>query len=201
MAIGWEVLSEEPQDGAASQPFARARAAWDRIHQSSEPSPLPESLLGQFPQNNGAGTRSFELPLDSRKFRKSNWDHKVMVSEVGPNGNVQPQAIYNWLQESVFDASAQAGWPTDRRLATGFITLQTQHDTEFISFPKIGDLIRISSRAIEVRRFRGTWFSESMRKLPNDELLIRDYSTGVYLDLTGRPATPPVEMMKDIHIG
>lgn len=200
--IGLEIEDcRATSEGQAQQSISRARSVWNRIsRQNREKVSVPSSFLVDFPQDGGLLPRPFDLPADSSRFRSYGWDHRVMVSEVGPSGRVHPQAVYDWLQESVFDASEQAGWPTERRMAVNFVTFQTRHDTEFLAFPEIGDSIRITSRAIEVRRLRGTWFHE-VHRLPKNELLLRDYSTGVYLDLDGRPATPPADMMTDIQFG
>lgn len=187
--------------GGSQQSICRARSVWNRVsRQSGRPVLLPDNLLVGLPPDTGSLPRRFDLPADSARLRNYHWDHKVMASELGPSGHVHPQAVYNWTQEGVFRASEEAGWPTERRLAAGFLTFQTRHDTEFLAFPDADDSIRVTSRAIEVRRLRGTWLHE-IHRLSDGKLLVRDYTTGVFLDLTGRPATPPSEMMNDIQFG
>ncbi len=200
--VGFEIRRLDTGSGGQGQDaISGVRSVWNRVsRQTGEKTPVPSSLLADLPREGGCLPRHFSLPTDSPRFKSYHWDHRVMVSEVGPSGRIHPQAVYDWLMESVFGASEQAGWPTERRLAANFVTFQTRHDTEFLTMPETGDFIRITSRAIEVRRLRGTWFHE-VRRLPNEELLVRDYSTGVYLDLSGRPATPPSEMMNAIQFG
>jgi acyl-CoA thioester hydrolase len=197
--FGCEIKAATPE--GSQQSVCRSRSVWNRVsRQSEERLLLPESFLARFPRDAGVLPRAFDLPADSPKYRTYYWDLNVMVSEVGPNGRVHPQAVYNWVQESVFRASEQAGWPTERRLAAGFLTFQTRHDTEFLAFPEAGDSLRIASRVIEVRRLRGTWLHH-VHRLSDGELVVREYTTGVFLDLTGRPAAPPSEMMKDLQFG
>jgi YbgC/YbaW family acyl-CoA thioester hydrolase len=183
------------------QSVIRARAAWQRVtRDTGEPVPVPDTLLAALARAPGSLPRPFSLPPDVAEARRYHWDHTVMRAEVGPGGYAHPQAVYRWIEESVFDACAQSGWTAERRLATGSLVFQTRHDTDLVALPRVGDAIGVTSRVVEVRRLRGTWLQE-IHRLPQEELLIRDYSTGVFVDLGGRPAAPPEEMMDQIRFG
>ena len=121
-----------------------------------------------------------------------------MRVEVGPDGYVHPQAIYQWIEEGIFSASAQAGWPIQRWQEVGFVVFTIRHDTTFEALPKLGDQITIINRVIDVRRLKGTWLNEIRRESDN-ALLARNYTTGVFLDLEGHPSTPPEGMMEAIQ--
>jgi YbgC/YbaW family acyl-CoA thioester hydrolase len=181
--------------------IVRSRSAWSRIARTSgEVVPAPDGLLAASAAEEGLLPRRFRLPNDSEDVRHYSWEHRVMRAEVDTAGRAQPQSIYRWLEQSVFQASARAGWPIERWLQTGYMTLQTRHDTEFLDFPGAGDPVRITSRLVEVRRLRGTWFSE-IRNQMDGTVLARDYSTGVFLNLAGRPAAPPARIFQDIQFG
>lgn len=107
-AFGCEIKAATGE--GSQQSVCRSRSVWNSVsRQSEKPFLLPESFLANFPGDAGVLPRPFDLPPDSPKFRNYYWDHNVMVSELGPNGRVHPQAVYNWLQDSVFRASEQAG--------------------------------------------------------------------------------------------
>jgi len=164
------------------------------------PLTLPADLLTSFPRSGGRSPRGFSLPADSPEFKNYHWDHEVLRSGIGPQGYVHPQAIYHWLEESLFVASSQAGWPMKRMHAAGFLTIQIRHNTAFESYLALGETVRVQSRLIEVKRLRGTWLQEMFR-LKDGKLLVRDFSTGVFLNLEGRPATPLNKMITDLQFG
>lgn len=201
-AFGCEIRKSSDAAGRDLQAsIVRSRSVWSRIAlKSGDVVPAPESLLAASTGEAGVLPRRFNLPVDSEDVRHYDWEHQVMRAEVDTADRAQPQSVYRWLEQSVFQASAGAGWPIERWLETGYLTLQTRHDTEFLDFPAAGDPVRITSRLVEVRRLRGTWFSE-IRNQMGGSLLARDYSTGVFLNLAGRPATPPARIFRDIQFG
>jgi acyl-CoA thioesterase FadM len=124
----------------------------------------------------------------------------VDLFEVAASGEVHPDAVLRWIQVAVFEACAQVGWTTTRRVAANFVVLQMRHDLEFFCYPRVEDRVHLISRYVDSHRLRGTWLHE-IHRLPGNDLLVRDYSTGVFVDLQGRPSTPPVEMARDLHYG
>jgi acyl-CoA thioester hydrolase len=201
-AFGCEIRRSNSADGEVEEAsIVRSRSVWSRIvRESGEIIPVPDRLLMASTDEQGALPRPFKLPNDSEEVRHYSWEHHVMRAELDAAGHVQLQSIYQWLEQSVFEASAKAGWPIERWLEAGHLTLQTRHDTEFLRFPGASDSIRITSRLVEVRRLRGTWLSEIHSQM-DGTLLARDYSTGVFLNLAGRPATPPARIFQEIQFG
>lgn len=197
---GCEISRFQGMVGEA-EPVVRARIGW-RIEEreTGQPIPLPEGLLHAFPSGDGVLPRPFKIPADSPEFRRYHWNHQVMRTEVDPGNLAHPQAIYNWIEEAIFEASAKAGWPMTRWLAENLIVFQMRHDTTFKARPMGGDLVRITSRLAEVRRRRGTWINEIFRQ-EDGALLVRNYSTGVFLNREGRSAVPPAGMMDSIQFG
>lgn len=204
--FGFELLRRETEtDEWAETSLVRAHSTWRRVtREAGCAAAFPQKLEDLFPGQGGTELRPFKLPPDAPDARQYHWPsqeappHKVMLSELSPFGRVHPLAIYHWLQEAVFEASAEAGWPQSRWLEAGFLTLQTRHDTTILAMPRGGDAIRVTSRLTEVRRLRGTWLQEVHRH-SDDQLLVRNYSTGVFLNLEGRPAAPPKQMMDDLR--
>lgn len=204
--FGFELLRMDAEtDELAETSLVRAHSTWRRVTwETGCAGALPQELEDLCAGQGGTELRPFKLPADEPDARKYHWPsqeappHKVMLSELNPFDRVHPLAIYHWLQEAVFEASAEAGWPQSRWLEAGLLTLQTRHDTTILAMPRGGDAIRVTSRLIEVRRLRGTWLQEVHRR-SDDQLLIRNYSTGVFLNLEGRPAAPPKQMMDDLR--
>ena len=183
----------------ADESVVRTRSVWQRVERATgEAKEIPPEMLAYFPRSVGETPRAFALPKDQPHIRQYAWEHQVMRVELDPSGHIRPQAAYNWLEECIFLASAEAGWTPERRMATGFLIFQMRHDTEYRAFPRFGEAVRIISRLVDVRRFRGTWIQD-IYSLSRDQLLIRDYSTGIFVDASGHPATPPQEMMTDIQ--
>ncbi len=78
--------------------------------------------------------------------------------------------------------------------ASNFVTVQIRHDTEYFLPAVYGDEIEVVSRLYDLRRVRGTWLHE-IHRAGTGELLVRNYSTGAFLDLQGRPAPAPQAML------
>lgn len=146
-----------------------------------------------------APLKPFTPPTDnqSRPFR---WRRGVHRYEVGAAGQVPPWVYLNWLEEATLSASTRAGWPVERMLAHNLVILQFRHDAEFFGYVGLGQAVEIVSRLVEVRRVRGTWLHEVFALAPRG-LVLRDYSTGVFLDGQGQPRLGVAEMMADLVKG
>jgi acyl-CoA thioester hydrolase len=199
--IGCEIRSSSLEPKGVRQVKVRTRSTWVRLARATgKPAPVPAAVLGALPAQAGAAPKVVMLPAEQPDIRSYAWRHDIMRFERDPFGFVQLPAIYHWLEEAVFDASAQAGWPMERWRAAGYFTLQIRHDTVLTAYPQRQESITIASRLIDMRRLRGTWCVDLYR-YPGHDLLIRDYSTGVFLDLEGRPATLPAQIGRDIQFG
>ncbi|MFN2224145.1 MAG: acyl-CoA thioesterase, partial [Candidatus Promineifilaceae bacterium] len=137
-------------------------------------------------------------PFDGVVVRRYNWRHWVHRRVVGRGGGAHPHVLFEWIEESILCASEEAGWPIERCLAEDFIVLQMRHDASFHSSPLLGEALEITSRLVNVRRLRGSWHNE-IRSLADGRLLASNYSTGVFLNLDGRPTAPPPGMMEALQ--
>lgn len=199
--FGCEIRTTPEGSGGAQQVKVRTRSTWVRLtREGAEPTPVPAHILSALPTQAGSAPKPFAAPPDSAQVRTYVWLHHSMRSESDPFGFVHLPAIYHWLEEAIFDASAQAGWPMERWYEQGYFVLQSRHDTLLAQYPRHGETTRVTSRLIDMRRLRGTWCVE-VRSHPSNDLLVRDYSTGVFLDLAGRPASLPARIGHDIQFG
>jgi acyl-CoA thioesterase FadM len=73
-----------------------------------------------------------------------------------------------------------------------------RHDASFFSAPLLREAVEVTSRMINVRRLRGTWHNE-LRSLADGRLLAVNYSTGVFLNLDGRPTSPPPGLIEALQ--
>lgn len=168
-----------------------ARAVWST---SLRPSlaPLAETLTP-------SPLKPFSAPTDNGSLPFL-WRHQVARYEVGASGCVPPWVYLNWLEEATFSASTRAGWSIERMLEHNLVILQFRHDAEFLADARLGQAVEIVSRLIEVKRVRGMWLHEVFSVTPR-VLLMRDYSTGVFLDRSGRMRASLAPMMADLVRG
>ncbi len=198
--LGFEVIASASGNAPAAAAF-RAAGVWTRKRRDGgDPEEIPGELLTELARAPGVLPHDWRPPPAASEVQEYRWDHRVGLSEVGPTRRVHLEALYHWLEESILDASTQAGWPLERWLAAGFFTLQTRHNTEILSLPGAGDAVRIKSRLVEARRLGGTWLLQ-VETAGDGQVLVRDYSTGVHLNLQGRPASPPLQITQDIQSG
>jgi YbgC/YbaW family acyl-CoA thioester hydrolase len=181
-------------DGAA---VVYAKIAWNYCDWAThEPRSLPDlPRLEHLP----APLKPF-APAQNIEARPFRWRHQVRRYELDASGHVAPAVCFNWLEEITYRAAAITGWPLERLRAENVLTLQRRHDAEFFEGASNGDEIEVVSRLIEMRRVRGTWLHEIYR-LPTMTLLMRDYSTGVFVDWQGNIRAAPQEMVEAVLLG
>ena len=186
-------------NGEDRQVVVRSQSHWQRLEAGSgQPVALPEALLSALAEDAGGGPRRFKAPGDKDGLRRYRWQHRVERAEVGLAGLAHPHVVFEWIEESVLSASAEAGWPIERCLEMDFVVFQMRHDATFFSQPSLGQALEITSRLVDVRRLRGTW-QNKIRDLDDGQLLVNNYSTGVFLNLAGRPTSPPPGMMEALQ--
>jgi acyl-CoA thioesterase FadM len=159
---------------------------------------LPQTFLETAGQDAGELPRPFRAPAEDREVRRYQWRHTVQRSEVGPGGRVHPHITFQWIEEAILSASSEAGWTIERYLAEEFIVFQMRHDASFYSPAALGEALEVTSRLVNVRHLRGTWHNE-IRRLADGRLVASDYSTGVFLNLAGRPTSPPPGMIQALQ--
>ncbi len=124
----------------------------------------------------------------------------MRLYELDVTSRVGTAVYFDWLQEATFWAANVVGWPLERMKDEDFITLQYRHDAEFFEVATQGDEIEIVSRLISVKPIRGTWVHEVFRPVTKT-LLMRDYSTGAFLDWKGKIKPAPTVMMEALVRG
>lgn len=184
----WQVIAENetltrgyeitrPADGAK---VVRAVIRWQGL------TALTESGAEEKPLS----LKPFQVPRDNGA-RPFFWQHTVRRYELGVGEIVHLAVYFNWLEEATFRTAHLIGWSMERLRAENFLTLQFRHDAEFFEPAGHGDSLLLTSRLFDVRRIRGTWIHE-LRRTNDNTLILRDYSTGAFMDWGGniRPAPP-----------
>lgn len=181
-------------------PVVSARIEWDcRDRSAWHPRRVPEDCIALAAADVRAPVKPFTPPSDNgaQPFR---WRHRVRRYELDVTNRVGIAVYFNWLEEATFRAARMAGWPPERMRAENFVTLQYRHDAELLDGASLGEEIDIVSRLINVRRIRGTWVHEIVRPV-TDTVLMRDYSTGAFLDWDGNIKPAPSAMMEALVQG
>jgi YbgC/YbaW family acyl-CoA thioester hydrolase len=197
----WLVVSGHEVMGCGKAvPIVSARIEWD-CHDRSTRSPrrIPEHCLSLAQAGMRGPLKPFVLPRDNGAL-PFHWRHRVRLYELDISGRVGMAVYFNWLEEATYRAANVAGWPIERMQAENFIIFQYRHDAEFFEGASLGDEIEIVSRLTSVRRIRGTWIHEIIRPA-TETLLMRDYSTGAFLDWRGRIKPAPHGMMEALVQG
>jgi acyl-CoA thioester hydrolase len=200
--LGFEILGGADISTGSRPLLFRAMGVWVRRSKGGgEPQEIPFDLLAELAKGGAGSLPRMRRPVTTAsQVRRYSLDHRVGRNEAGPTGHIHLQPFYRLLEESLSNSCEQAGWPTERWLAAGYFTVQTRHETEILSLPRVNEVVRVTSQLIEVRRLGGTWQLD-VRRASDGELLAKDHSTGVHLNLDGRPASPPPEILAAIQFG
>lgn len=121
--------------------------------------------------------------------------HVVRSYELDQAGRVQDSIYFNWLEHATLQAAAGVGWPQERLDAAGAAIIQYRHDAEFFEAARGADEVEIISRLVATRRASGTWLHDVVRAADGTHLM-RDYSTGVWMNASGGVCLAPDGMME-----
>lgn len=185
---------------AEGVPLVSAQVIWDyRDTATYNRRRVPETLSAGPHSKMPAPLKPFAVPPENgaRPFR---WHHRVRHYELDWTNRVGTAVYFNWLEEATICAANAVGWSLERMRAENFITFQYRHDAEFVGSASNSDEIEIVSRLIDVRRVRGAWIHEVFQRATN-ALVLRDYSSGAFLDRHGHIKAAPTEMMEALLRG
>ncbi|CAG0971541.1 hypothetical protein PLCT2_01382 [Planctomycetaceae bacterium] len=186
--------------GAGRVPVLVAQIEWDyRDRATYGLRRVPEVQRGVPAVDAPALPKPFVAPRENgaRPFR---WRHTVPFYELDLTTRVGLAIYFQWLEAAFFNATGSAGWTVEKMRAENIVSLQYRHDAEFFDAALNSDEIEIVSRLIEIRRVRGTWLHEVYRRATNT-LLMRDYSTGAFLDWEGNVRAGPREVLETLTHG
>ncbi len=129
-------------------------------------------------------------PLGSKPFAST---QAVRIYEVGPDGEVRPAVVLQWLEQAVYRAADRVGWSVERMREADFVTVQVGHHLVLDAPATVADELIVSSRLVEMRRVSGTWHHEVRQA--DGRVVAADRSRGAFLDLAGRVRQAPEELI------
>ncbi|HEX7975580.1 MAG TPA: thioesterase family protein [Anaerolineales bacterium] len=175
-------------------PVAQAEIEWSyRDPTTHALCRLPRNPLATPVFTSTAPLKPFVSPQDNGS-KPFHWQHAVRFYELDATKRVGLAVYFQWIQAAFFHATGSVGWTLEKMRDENFVSLQYRHDAEFFGSAKNGDEIEIASRLIEIRRVRGVWLHEIYRAATK-ELLLRDFSTGAFLDWKGNIRSGPMEIL------
>lgn len=120
---------------------------------------------------------------------------KVRYYECDAYGHVNNHNYLNYMQESAFNASTEAGFGPDEYDVLGHVWLPRQKKVEFIKPLKYGDTFEVTNWVKDFRRVRSTRVYE-FRLQGSDEVVARGETDWIYINSeTQRPTRIPKEML------
>jgi acyl-CoA thioester hydrolase len=119
---------------------------------------------------------------------------RVRHYECDAYGQVKQANYLRYMQEAAFDASAAAGYDTDRYHAIGQSWLIRETDIEYLHPLRYGDSVAIKTWVADIRRVRSRRAYE-LRRVGSGEIVARASTDWAYLDTaSGRPVAIPAEI-------
>jgi acyl-CoA thioester hydrolase len=120
---------------------------------------------------------------------------RVRHYECDAYGHVNYANYLRYMQETAFDATADAGYDLDRYKAMGCHWLVRETDIEYLRPLRYGDSVQVKTWVADFRRIRSRRAYE-FRLAESGELVARAHTDWVFLDsATLRPAPIPQELM------
>lgn len=190
-----EYLLTRRSDGAL---IARARSRWVLLDaKSGRPLRMPEEMREVFRPNGEIAVRDLKPMRGEKHVENAKVFHhfrKVQRYELDSAGHVNNAVYLNWLEQAKFEAMVSAGYPYSRLKEAGITIVQVRAEIEYIKPALDGDELEIVSRLAGMARTHGTW-EHAIYKCATGELVAKAWSTGAFLDSTGRPTRAPGELI------
>jgi acyl-CoA thioester hydrolase len=178
--------------GSATR-VARARAEWAYVDVATgQPAGIPDVLAAAF----GAAGGEEDLGIRTRNPRSTDGAYRyvsrrpVQFRELDTLRHVNHAAYLDWVGQAYFDATRSINYPPEQTRKEGWMILQAGHSAEFLAPAVADDNIEVVSWVSELGGVRGAWTHE-IYNADTRQLLARDYSLGVFVNLEGRPCTLP----------
>jgi acyl-CoA thioester hydrolase len=186
----------------------RARTAWVYVDMDTlAPKRIPEEFYTAFDPTNepledlGVRIRGAEPCPGSHEFT---WMREVESGEIDAAGHVNNAIYLRWIENAYVRALESVNWGLQRQREVYQLgILVAGHILEYFKPARLGDRVKVVSRVVEVGRVRGAWNHE-IRHAETDELLVRDYAVGVFLDFSSgqpRPIRLPEPILQSALTG
>lgn len=167
---------------------ARGRAYWVYLNQATlMPMRITGEIIAQFAPNgvpavSRAKPRAYPPPpIDIPEFFVT---RRVQRYEADGMQHVNNAVYIDWLEEALADAVANHPSTALRSVQDASRLCVYRHDIEYARSAMPGDEVTISVRLVGVGKTASAWKLEIKR---DDELLVRDHITALWMNQTGKP--------------
>lgn len=193
-----EYLLTRQSDGAL---IARARSRWVLLDaRNGRPIRMPQEMREVFRPNGRIAVRDLKPMRGERLVEKAKtFQHfrKVQRYELDSAGHVNNAVYLNWLEQAKFEAIASVGYTSAQLKKMGITIVQVRAEIEYIKPAMEGDELKIISQLSAMARTHGTW-EHYIYRWPAGELVAKAWSTGAFLNSTGRPTRAPEELISSL---
>ncbi|HEY0006242.1 MAG TPA: thioesterase family protein [Pyrinomonadaceae bacterium] len=195
-----EYLITRGVDGAR---VARARVNWVYLDlKSGALARLPAEITEAFEPTGeqeelGIRLQRPQLVEDAYRYRMN---RRVQTYELDTARHVNHAVYLNWVEQAYFDALRSSGHAVEQTREEGWLALQGGHDIEYFEPAFDNDEIEVRSWVCELGRVRGAWTHE-IYCVNRDRLLAREYSLGIFVNMEGKPVSPPPQFIADALSG
>lgn len=179
----------------------RGQAEWVWVNAlNRKPMRVPQEFIKKAEKSKEVALIPADPPEENVDSKVFQWKHRVHRYELDVMQHVNFSSYLNWIEEAMFRSFEHNGWGVERMKEENFFMVQIRHESEYAVPARHGDLILGTSRAYWMGKVRGTWLHE-LHHAETGELMFRDFSTGAFLTLEGRPTKLPEQMMIDVNKG
>ena len=182
---------------------ARARVNWVYIDlKTNQPTRLPGDFAWVVEpsgekENLGIHLQKPRQTADAYRYPSR---RRVQTYELDAAQHVNNAVYLHWVEQAYFDALRAAGHPIERTRREGWLAFQGGHDIHYFEPAFDNDEIEIISWICEMGKVRGAWTHE-IYNARSGQLLAREYSLGIFVNLEGRLVSAPMHIVEDVLRG
>lgn len=146
--------------------------------------------------------QSDDLDIRMRKFRDTSdafrycTHRSVQIYELDAFGYVGTGYYLRWIVQAYFNAIRECGHTIETWAGIDRLVVQGGHDLEIFERAQDNDEIEIVSWICEMAKVRGAWTHEIFNT-KTGKLIARDYSLGIFVTQSGKPASLPEQLVED----
>ncbi|MCI0530128.1 MAG: acyl-CoA thioesterase [Nitrospira sp.] len=120
---------------------------------------------------------------------------KVRKYELDSFGHVNNAVYLNYLETAIDEAMSSLGYTVSKLKELGIIILLKEIKLDFKHPAMLGDELEVRSYVSEAKMVRGTWHQQVINRA-SARVLVEAYTTGVFLDLKGKPTRIPQDIVE-----
>lgn len=119
---------------------------------------------------------------------------KVRKYELDSFGHVNNAVYLNYLETAIDEAMSSLGYTVPKLKEMGIVIFLKKLKINFQHPAMLGDELEVRSYVSEAKIVRGTWHQQVINR-KNAKILVDAYTTGVFLDVAGKPTKIPEDIV------